>query len=100
MNASASRTKKVMRRARIRRWRSRLLRSKRLRILVNIQFAAVIYAIGYFTPRAMRLPEKMDPVSVINSNGRLHTATLWEDGKFHSVETGETIPQVVKWTKP
>lgn len=50
--------------------------------------------------RGLPLPNRFEPVSVINSNGRLHTATLWEDGKFHSVETGETIPQVTYWSRP
>jgi len=88
MNASASRTKKVMRRARLLKWAGYAGR---------VLFAGSIYIAGYFTPRPMRLPERFEPVSVINSNGRLHAATLWEDGKFHSVETGETLPQIIEW---
>lgn len=54
----------------------------------------------YADKRGLPLPNRFEPVFVINSNGRAHTATLWEDGKFHSVETGETIPQVTKWERP
>lgn len=100
MNAPALRTVKVMRRARIRRWKSHLRRSAAKRWTSRVLFAGSLFAAGYFTPRPMRLPERFEPVSVINSNGRLHAATLWEDGKFHSVETGETLPQIIEWTKP
>lgn len=63
---------------------------------------ALGFAFGWILAdrRGLPLPNRFEPVYVINSNGRAHTATLWEDGKFHSVETGETIPQVTYWTRP
>ena len=77
-------------------------KNARRAMMIGAGCLAIGFAFGWFLAerRGLPLPNRFEPVSVINSNGRLHTATLWEDGKFHSVETGETIPQVTRWSRP
>ena len=91
MNPTAEMARKTARRKNARRTTLALFAGLALGMTLGIVLA---------DKRGLPLPNRFEPVYVINSNGRAHTATLWEDGKFHSVETGETLPQIVKWSRP
>ncbi len=56
--------------------------------------------IAYGRQMGLPLPDRYAPVHVTTSTGRAHTAYMGEDGKFRSVETGETITQVTNWSTP
>ena len=58
--------------------------------------------IGWLTGQSscLPLPNPYEPVHVVGSTGHAHTAYMGEDGKFRSVETGELVPQVIKWSRP
>jgi len=63
---------------------------------------ALGFAFGWILARrgGLPLPERFVPVYVITSTGRAKVAYTDENNTFRSVETGETIPQVTKWSRP
>lgn len=91
MNPTALRARDTARRKNAR----RATMTGAVALALGISFGWILGRTG-----GLSLPDRYAPVHVTTSTGRAHTAYIGEDGKFHSVETGETIAQVVKWSKP
>ena len=91
MNTPAENARKTARR-----------KNARRATMIGAGCLALGMALGWILADRMGLPlpDRYAPVHVTTSTGRAHTAYMGEDGKFHSVETGETIPQVTNWKRP
>ena len=78
------------------------LKNARRTTMIGAGCLALGFAFGWILGRrgGLPLPERYLPVHVTTSTGRAKTAYIDENGTFRSVETGEPVYQVTKWTKP
>ena len=86
----ADAAKRTARRARLRRW---------ITPVIATTAAILIFTVGHYAPRPMRLPTPHTTVIAYTSTG-VHVAFLDSAGEFRNAETGEQIAQIIKWEIP
>lgn len=78
---------------------SRVRRKRRAHRITLVLITCASLAIGYVSPRKMRLPDPHQPVVAYTESG-VHIAYLDDQGEFRSAEDGERLGQVIRWKRP